>query len=121
MSEQQRINPLIMLIEDAESEEYRHEAALSVATYYEQRLGNAHPGVLEIKKVAIMSLFNRVPDAMQRAQKAWTKERNALGFWKKLRTPHEVPESFVEQWMDDQRMRALMDVSHIITERSEEL
>lgn len=121
MPEPQRSNPLIDLIEFAETEEYRYEAALSAAVFYANRFGEAHPGVMEIKQVAVLTLFKIVPDSLAHAQKQWTKERAALGFWKRLRTPHEVPEEYVDEWLENERMRALMDVSHIISERGNEL
>lgn len=121
MSEQQRVNPLVLLIENAETEEYRHEVAVSTAVYYEQRLGSNHPGVFEIKKIAIMSAFGKARDSIYQAQQAWDKERAALSFWKKLRTPHIVSESYVEEWVEAERMRAFMDVSSIIALRENEL
>lgn len=44
--ENRKVNPLVLLIEHADSEAYRHEVAISTAEFYKERLGEQHPGVL---------------------------------------------------------------------------
>lgn len=121
MAQPEKINPLVALIESAESEAYRHEVAISTAEFYRDRLGEQHPGVLELYKIATISAIMQLPDSIAAVREKWTKEREALGFWKKIRTPHEPPESYLKDWMENERMRALMDVSQVFTERSAEL
>lgn len=121
MAHPEKINPLVSLIEHADTEEYRAEVAASTTIYYEEKLGINHPGVMELRGIAIMSLFRKGQDSHEHAQEAWTEKRKALGFWKRIRTPHEVPEEFVQEWAQNERIRALMDVSQIMTERQSEL
>lgn len=63
----------------------------------------------------------QIPDSIHAVNRKWTEERAKLGFWKKLRTPHEPPEQYLVDWMESERMRAFMDVNQVFTERSAEL
>lgn len=116
-----RINPLVAMIEHAETEEYRCEMAMTAAVFYEERLGPDHPGVLQFKTIAIMSGIKRIPQSVQLAMKQWTKERSELKFWQRIRTPHTPTEEYLEEWAENERMRAFMDASEIIGMRGNEL
>lgn len=119
--EDQRPNPMIQLINTAETEEYRHEVAMTAAIYYHQRLGAEHPGVGEISRVALMTKLTKEHDSLRHAQHQWEQDRKKLTLWKRLRTPHVMSEKYLEEWVENERMRAFMDVSSIIALRGDEL